>query len=176
MKKYYEVVEPVFDFLNERGNPYKAVGSVKLHHVISKHVIPSDKSGCMLSFSENGSKNYLKFCEGRFLKKKKKKKKLADTIKGITVPQFLQKDRKSLTENNLDATKSSLKRLGKAAKKIDITRSGGSPLLFSRKYTDVSERVVLLSRHKIDVKEDNNVTCEQERRQTVTFGGSYKFN
>ena len=61
--------------------------------------------------------------------KKKKKKKLADTIKGITVPQFLQKDRKSLTENNLDATKSSLKRLGKAAKKIDITRSGGSPLL-----------------------------------------------
>ena len=72
MKKYYEVVEPVFDFLNERGNPYKAVGSVKLHHAISKHVIPSDKSGCMLSFSENGSKNYLKFCEGRFLKKKKK--------------------------------------------------------------------------------------------------------
>ena len=45
------------------------------------------------------------------------------------MPQFLQKDRKSLTENNLDATKSSLKRLGKAAKKIDITRSGGSPLL-----------------------------------------------
>ena len=82
MKKYYEVVEPVFDFLNERGNPYKAVGSVKLHHVISKHVIPSGKSGCMLSFSENGSKNYLKFCEGRFffcfyLKKKKKKKKEA---------------------------------------------------------------------------------------------------
>ena len=92
------------------------------------------------------------------------------------MPQFSQKDRKSLTENNLDATKSSLKRLGKAAKKIDITRSGGSPLLFSRKYTDVSERVVLLSRQKIDVKEDNNVTCEQERRQTVTFGGSYKFN
>ena len=117
----------------------------------------------------------LNFVKGVSLKKKKKKK-LADTIKGITVPQFLQKDRKSLTENNLDATKSSLKRLGKAAKKIDITRSGGSPLLFSRKYTDVSERVVLLSRHKIDVKEDNNVTCEQERRQTVTFGGSYKFN
>ena len=83
----------------------------------------------MLSFSENGSKNYLKFCEGHFLKKKKK---LADTIKGITVPQFLQKDRKSLTENKLDATKSSLKRLGKAPKKIDITRSGGSPLLFSQ--------------------------------------------
>ena len=76
MKKYYKAVEPVFDFLNERGNPYKAVGSVKLHHVISKHVIPSDKSGCMLSFSENGSKNYLKFCEGHFLKKKKKKKSL----------------------------------------------------------------------------------------------------
>ena len=168
MKKYYEVVEPVFDFLNERGNPYKAVGSVKLHHVIL------NQAACCL-FRRMEAKITWNFVKGVSWKKKKKKK-LADTIKGITVPQFLQKDRKSLTENNLDATKSSLKRLGKAAKKIDITRSGGSPLLFSRKYTDVSERVVLLSRHKIDVKEDNNVTCEQERRQTVTFGGSYKFN
>ena len=88
------------------------------------------KEACWHYKGKHRAKNYLKFFEGGFLKKKKKKKKkLADTIKGITVPQFLQKDRKSLTENNLDATKSSLKRLGKAAKKIDITRSGGSPLL-----------------------------------------------
>ena len=58
----------------------------------------------------------MKFREERFLKKEKK---LADTIKRTTVPQFLQK---------VDATKSSLKRLGKAQKKIDIAHSRGSPL------------------------------------------------
>ena len=87
-----------------------------------------NQAACCL-FRRMEAKITWNFVKGVSWKKKKKKKKLADTIKGITVPQFLQKDRKSLTENNLDATKSSLKRLGKAAKKIDITRSGGSPLL-----------------------------------------------
>ena len=31
-------------------------------------------------------------------------------------------------------------------------------------FADVSERIVLLSRHKIDVKEDIVTSCEQERR------------
>ena len=34
------------------------------------------------------------------------------------MPQFLRKNRKALTESKLDATKSSLKRLGKARKKM----------------------------------------------------------
>ena len=121
MKEYYEVVKQVFDFRNERGNPYKVVGPVKLHHFILKQVVSSNKSDCILSFLENGSKNYLKFREERFLKKEKK---LADTIKQITVPKFLQKNRKTLTENKLDATESSLKLLGKAQKKKNITCSG----------------------------------------------------
>ena len=74
MKEYYEVVKQVFDFRNERGNPYKVVGPVKLHHFI----VSSNKSDCILSFLENGSKNYMKFREERFLKKEKR---LADTIK-----------------------------------------------------------------------------------------------
>ena len=53
------------------------IGPVKLHF-ISKQVVPSDKADCILSFLENGSKNYLKFYEERFLKKEKR---LADTIK-----------------------------------------------------------------------------------------------
>ena len=44
------------------------------------------------------------------------------------MPQFLQKSRKTLTENKLDATKSSLKRLGKAQKKIGNARSRDSRL------------------------------------------------
>ena len=32
MKKYYEAVKQVFDFFNERGNPYKVTGPAKLHH------------------------------------------------------------------------------------------------------------------------------------------------
>ena len=63
----------------------------------------------------------MKFREEHFLKKEKK---LADTIKQITVPQFLQKNRKTLTKNKLDATESSLKLLGKAQKKIDTACSG----------------------------------------------------
>ena len=63
----------------------------------------------------------MKFREERFLKKEKK---LADTIKQITVPKFLQKNRKTLTENKLDATESSLKLLGKTQKKKNITCSG----------------------------------------------------
>ena len=63
----------------------------------------------------------MKFREERFLKIEKK---LADTIKQITVPKFLQKNRKTLTENKLDATESSLKLLGKAQKKKNITCSG----------------------------------------------------
>ena len=29
MKEYYEAVKQVFDFLNERDNPYKVIGPVK---------------------------------------------------------------------------------------------------------------------------------------------------
>ena len=57
-----------------------------------------------------------------------KKQRRLLTRKRITVPQFLQKSRKALTDNKLDSTKSSLKRLGKAQKKIDNARSRGSPL------------------------------------------------
>ena len=60
-----------------------------------------------------------------------KKKKLADTIKRITVPQFLQKkkkNRKALTENKRDAAKSSLKRLGNRQKKMDIAQLRCFPL------------------------------------------------
>ena len=60
------------------------VGPVKLHHFILKQVVPSNNSDCILSFLENGSKNYLKFREERFLKKENK---LADTIKRIAVPK-----------------------------------------------------------------------------------------
>ena len=78
MKEYYEAVKQVFDFLNEGGNPYKMVGPVKLPHVFQKQVLPSNKSDFILSFLENGSKNYLKFCEERFLNKEKIS---ADTIR-----------------------------------------------------------------------------------------------
>ena len=60
MKEYYEAVKQIFDFFfffNERDNPYKMVGPVKLHYFISKQVVPSDKSDCILYFLENGSKN-----------------------------------------------------------------------------------------------------------------------
>ena len=109
----------------KEANPYKVVGPVKLYHFISKQVVSREKSDCILSFLENGSKNYLKFCEERFLKKEKK---LADTIKRITAPQFLQKNRKASTENKLDTAKSSLKLLGKAQKEIEIARSRDYPL------------------------------------------------
>ena len=46
MKKYYEAVKQVFDFFNERGNPYKKNGPAKLYHFILKQVVPSDKSDC----------------------------------------------------------------------------------------------------------------------------------
>ena len=36
MKEYSEALKQVFDFLIERGNPYKVVGPVKLHRFISK--------------------------------------------------------------------------------------------------------------------------------------------
>ena len=83
MKEYYEALKQVLDFLIERGNPYKVVGPFKLHHFISKQVVHSDKSDCILSFFEDVGKNYLKFREERFLRKEKK---LADTLKRITVP------------------------------------------------------------------------------------------
>ena len=63
------------------------VGSVKLHHFISKKVAPSIKSDCTLYFLGNGSNSYIKFREERFPKKEKKH---GDTLKRITVPQFLQ--------------------------------------------------------------------------------------
>ena len=78
MKECYEAVKQVFDFLNEGGNPYKMVGPVKLPRCISKQVLPSNKSDFILSFLENGSKNYLKLCEERFLNKEKIS---ADTIR-----------------------------------------------------------------------------------------------
>ena len=73
------------------------VGSVKLHHFISNKVAPSIKSDCMLYFLGNGSNNYIKFREERFPKKEKKH---GDTLKRITVPQFLKKAGKlALIEN-----------------------------------------------------------------------------
>ena len=71
MKEYYEAMQNVFDFRNKRGNPCKVVGTVKLHHFILKQVWPSGKSDCIFSFMENRSKNYLKFREKHFLKKKR---------------------------------------------------------------------------------------------------------
>ena len=68
MKQYYEAVKQVFDFLNERGDPYKVVGSVKLHHFISKQVVPSNRSDCTLFFLENGRV----FHEERSLKKRRR--------------------------------------------------------------------------------------------------------
>ena len=59
----------IFDFFNEWDNPYEVVWPVKLYHFISKQVVPSGKSECILSFLENGSKKHMKFCEERFLKK-----------------------------------------------------------------------------------------------------------
>ena len=44
MKNYYEAVKQVFDFFNERGDPYKVVGPVNLQHFISKQIVLSDKS------------------------------------------------------------------------------------------------------------------------------------
>ena len=64
----------------------------------------------MLSFLQNGNKKYIKFCGDCFLEKDKK---LADAIKQTTVPQFLQKHQKALTEDKHDAVKSSLKRIGR---------------------------------------------------------------
>ena len=85
MKQYYEAVKQVFDFLNERGDPYKVVGSVKLHHFISKQVVPSNRSDCTLFFLENGRV----FHEERSLKKEKKV--AADTIIRITAPRKIGK-------------------------------------------------------------------------------------
>ena len=70
MKEFYEAMQNVFDFRNKRGNPCKVVGPAKLHHFILKQVSTSGKSDCILSFMENRSKNYLKFREKHFLKKK----------------------------------------------------------------------------------------------------------
>ena len=36
MKNYYVAVKQIFNFLNESGSHYKTVGSLKLHHFISK--------------------------------------------------------------------------------------------------------------------------------------------
>ena len=85
MKEYYEAVKQVFDFLNEGGDPYKGVGPVKLHHFISKQIVPSNRSDCTLFFLEN----VRVFHEERSLKKKKKV--VADTIIRITVPQKIGK-------------------------------------------------------------------------------------
>ena len=85
MKEYYEAVKQVFNFLNERGNPYKVVGPVKLHHFILKQVVPSNRSDCTLFFLENGRV----FHEERSLKKEKKV--AADTIIRITAPRKIGK-------------------------------------------------------------------------------------
>ena len=92
MKQEHEGVlwsnETSFWCFNERDNPYKKVGPVKLHHFISNQVEPSNKADCILSFLGNGSKDYMKVCEEHF---PKKEKNFDDTIKRITVPQFFQK-------------------------------------------------------------------------------------
>ena len=50
MKDYYEVLKQVLNFFNERGNPYKVVKPVKLHHFISNKAVPSNKSDYIFSF------------------------------------------------------------------------------------------------------------------------------
>ena len=61
------------------------VGPVKLHHFISKQVVPSNRSDCTLFFLENGRV----FHEERSLKKEKKV--AADTIIRITAPRKIGK-------------------------------------------------------------------------------------
>ena len=50
MKDYYEALKQVLNFFNERGNPYKVVEPVKLHHFISNKAVPSNKSDYIFSF------------------------------------------------------------------------------------------------------------------------------
>ena len=80
----------------------------------------------------------MKFHAEHFLKKGKK---LADTKKQIIVPQCQQKNWKALAGNKLDASKSSLKGLVKAQKKMDIVCSRTLPLRNIMQY-------VGLARHK----------------------------
>ena len=111
------------------------VKSVKLHHFTSKQVVPSDKLDCILLFLESESKFYMKFREEL-----------------ITVPEFLQKNWKTLTGNKRDASKLSLKLLGKTQKNMDIACLRALPLCGILQY-DLTKDCPLfdevgLARHK----------------------------
>ena len=71
MNEYYEAVKQAVDFLNKRSNPYKVVGSVKLHHFISKQVVPGDNSDCILSVFGKWEQNLLEISGRAFPEKRK---------------------------------------------------------------------------------------------------------
>lgn len=83
---YKEGVEKVYKFLFVKGNPYGVAAVTKSYHITSKQVVPCEQTIDIVQFLESTFNSYHLFRKKQF---QQKTEKLADSIKGGSVPNFM---------------------------------------------------------------------------------------
>ena len=153
---FNENIRKVVKYIGAKGNPFVAVGLVKLHNFITSATVEDTVKEWFLNFNDNSLARYSQFRSAVYIDKDRK---LSDTIKRANLPSFnshqqCQTQKPAKTKENDEV----LKEFAKLQKDFDIARSRNIPIsdileydlmecsyLFEGDYPTKTDKYVLVS-------------------------------